>query len=334
MRIKLLLAGASSVLSLVVTQTAVAGESQDPKAAVTVAVIGDTPYGAEQFTKFPALVNHINADASVEKVIHVGDIKNGSSPCDTSYFTQIFDYFQAFSSPVIYTPGDNEWTDCHRAKAGKYNPLERLTEVRRIFYPVVGESLGKRKAQVFSQAQMPGYAEFVENVLWSESRVVFSTLHAVGSNNDLVPWFTDDPGDAFVDQPEPRLAEFERRRNASVAWIHQTFVRAFSERAAGVVIFMQADTWDGTPTDGFDIILQHLSILSLIFRKPVLLVQGDSHRYKVDKPFASGDAQHGIVYSVPNLTRLVVEGETASEWLKLEVNPRTPDVFSWQRMHI
>ena len=35
-----------------------------------------------------------------------------------------------FEDPLVYTPGDNEWTDCHRANNGAYNPLERLAFVR------------------------------------------------------------------------------------------------------------------------------------------------------------------------------------------------------------
>jgi len=38
-----------------------------------------------------------------------------------------------------------------------------------------------------------------------------------------------------------------------------------------------------------------------------------------------------VTTAAPNLTRIVVEGETASEWLRLTVDPRSPQVFSWQR---
>jgi hypothetical protein len=53
----------------------------------------------------------------------------------------------------------------------------------------------------------------------------------------------------------------------------------------------------------------------------VLLLQGDTHVYKTDQPLADA----------PDLTRIVVEGETASEWLRLTVDPRTRDVFTWTR---
>ena len=40
---------------------------------------------------------------------------------------------------------------------------------------------------------------------------------------------------------------------------------------------------------------------------------------------------HGITTRAPNLTRLVVEGETADEWLRLRVDPRADELFSWTR---
>ena len=39
----------------------------------------------------------------------------------------------------MYTPGDNEWTDCHRPNNGAYDPLERLnTGVRETFFATPG----------------------------------------------------------------------------------------------------------------------------------------------------------------------------------------------------
>ena len=62
--------------------------------------------------------------------MHLGDIKNGSSRCDDSYFAQIAAGFSSLTIPLIFTPGDNEWTDCHRANNGAYDPLERLAALR------------------------------------------------------------------------------------------------------------------------------------------------------------------------------------------------------------
>jgi hypothetical protein len=63
----------------------------------------------------------------------------------------------------------------------------------------------------------------------------------------------------------------------------------------------------------------------------VLLVQGDTHLYLVDTPLVAGNAGYGIADAVPNLTRVVVQGETASEWLRLEVDPTSATPFALQR---
>lgn len=106
----------------------------------------------------------------------------------------------------------------HRTKAGKYDPFERLAAVRDTLFPVPGVTLGKPKL-VFSQSWFPWWREFVENASWTESGVLFTTLHVVGSNNDLVPWFTDDAVDPLVDDAARRTAEFARRDAANRDWL-------------------------------------------------------------------------------------------------------------------
>jgi hypothetical protein len=58
---------------------------------------------------------------------------------------------------------------------------------------------------------------FVENTLWAEKRVVFSLVHVVGSNNDLAPWFADDPTDALIDEYFSSVRDLERNANANLA---------------------------------------------------------------------------------------------------------------------
>jgi hypothetical protein len=309
--------------------------SRDP---IELAIIGDTPYGVAQVVDFPNLVAHINADPKIRTVVHLGDIKNGSTRCDTSYFQKVFDDVTGFRDPFIYTPGDNEWTDCHRANNGAYDPLERLDVLRAVFFPVPGLALGGGRKQVATQASLPGFSKFVENQLWFESGVAFSVLHAVGSNNNLAPWFGDDTTGTKQDDPVRRQAEVAERIPATVDWLDRTFALASEQDAAGVLLMMQADTWvsgivAGTARhDGFDAIIRRMADLSRSFGKPVLLLQGDSHRYLVDRPLAAPDAVYGIATPVPNLERVVVEGETTSEWLRLRVDPRATAPFSWERI--
>ncbi|MGW0200635.1 hypothetical protein [Nonomuraea sp. NPDC003201] len=59
--------------------------------------------------------------------------------------------FGTFDDPFVLTPGDNEWTDCHRTAAGGYVPTERLDAVRTFFYPKAGHTLGRNSTGVRTQ---------------------------------------------------------------------------------------------------------------------------------------------------------------------------------------
>jgi len=302
-------------------------------APVDLAIIGDTPYGAAQIEDFPNLMAAIDADARISSVVHVGDIKEGSARCDDSYFAQIFAGFSTLTIPLIYTPGDNEWTDCHRANNGAYDPLERLDAVRKVFFPVPGLALAGGFKQVLTQAEDAGFEKYVENQLWFESGVAFGVVHVVGTNDSKAAWYTDDSTGTKVDDPARRDAERSARNAATLAWIDRTFNVAAEQKAAGVVIAMQADTFQN-PGDSFTNIIQRIATRAKAFSKPVLLVQGDSHVFIADKPLQNGNTQHGVTIAVPNLTRIVVQGSTTkplTEWLRLHIDPATPAVFTWER---
>jgi hypothetical protein len=298
---------------------------------MTVAVLADTPYGAAQRTLFPAMVDSVNDDRRASVVLHLGDLKSGSTSCSDGYLQFVVDELARLRDPLVYTPGDNEWTDCHRLSNGPFDPLERLEWLRETLFPTPGVTLGGRPKAVFTQADDPGFEDFVENVLWFESRVAFSAVPVVGSNNSKAPWTNEQPADTVRREAE-RLA----RTEAALAWIDRTFDLAEREGAAGVVVAMQADMWDafsvanGLPLDAFEPIAARLADRARAFAKPVLVLQGDSHGYLVDNPYAAGDPVHGIAEPVPNVTRIVAPGATATQWLRLQVDPATADVFSWE----
>lgn len=300
-----------------------------------LAVFGDTPYGATQIADVPNFVASLNADRDIRAAIHLGDIKNGSSRCDTTYFQFVFDSFNGIKVPFLYTPGDNEWTDCHRANNGGYDPLERLAVLRTLFFPTPGLSLGQQHKQVLPQSSIPGFSTYVENQLWVEGGVTFALVHVVGSNNSLLPWYTDDTTGTKMDDPERRTAEEQARNAANLDWLDRAFANAKTYASAAVVLMMQADMWDTGRNEGFDDTIQKIAALSLAYGKPVLLLQGDSHVFKVDNPLAAGDSVHGVTTPVPNLTRIVVQGSTTaplSEWLKLHVDASASPPFTWQRI--
>jgi hypothetical protein len=64
------------------------------------------------------------------------------------------------------------------------------------------------------------------------------------------------------------------------------------------------------------------------------LLNGDTHKYFSDQPLADATSATGMIHhtqAVSNLTRITVQGSTnlPNEWLKLTVDPSTPNVFTW-----
>lgn len=309
--------------------------------AYTVAVIGDIPYGSQKLIDFPRLISLINEDPKVDAVIHLGDIKAGkNSECTDAYFSIIRGLFDTFADPLIYTPGDNEWTDCHVASKnnGLYTPTERLEAVRALFFPVPGFSLGERTKTVITQADDPANSAYVENVMWIDSKVLFATLNITGSNNDSVPWGSPLPANAS--SYPTQLQERTSRAQANHDWLLQAFQTAETNNVAGVVLAFQADMWDPAEPAlySYDLLVNQIGALATQFGKPVLLLEGDSHRFNVDNPYSATSTLHSLHPSsplVPNVTRLVVEGSDGrTEYVRLTIDPKkknTP-LFSWERV--
>ena len=93
---------------------------------------GDSPYGTtptdtSQLLATPAFIQAINADRDVDLVIQVGDIHSGKQFCTQAYDQSVYDLWSRFVDPLVYTPGDNETTDCHKKAegGGAYNPTTR-----------------------------------------------------------------------------------------------------------------------------------------------------------------------------------------------------------------
>jgi hypothetical protein len=341
---------------------------------LSIAVYGDWPYSQALLDAAPLLIDSINSDPEVRLVMHVGDIHSGSMPCTGAGLTplpatsnplwnqKIFDLFAQFKDPVVYTPGDNEWTDCHKTKGGTSGyPLNELAAVRNLFFANPGYTLGGHKKQVRTQAQAfdPAYptdARFVENVMWEESQVVFVTLNVPGSNNDTLPWnggsktvpgnppYSTNPfAPPFLNEAA-RKQEVAERTAADIRWLKQAFAQAKGDGAKAVLIGLQADMWDPAALvsgsdglNGYDDLVQELANLCVQFGRPVLLINGDSHVYKADHPLMDPHSATGKIHgaqAAPNLTRVTVQGSTNTprEWLRLTIDPRSPQIFSWRNV--
>jgi hypothetical protein len=315
-----------------------AGPGALQNAAFSFAVIGDTPYGTPALNEFSEHVAELNADASLDFVVHVGDIKNGSSVCSDAYFAQVRADFDQFTHPLVYTPGDNEWTDCHRTNNGAYNPLERLAEIREDFFPVPGKTLGATMP-VKSQASLG----LPENVSFAHNRVDFAAVNVPGSNNSMLPW----TGLGKTEPTPEQVAEVRHRTDAVIAELKQTFADARQRHDRAVVVLQQADMFDPTYSvqwgdiSAFQPIVQTRVDESSTFDGAVSLFDGDSHVSNLDRPLATGSewlAKYGVQGHADNLQRITVDGAAnATNYLRVSVAPNgaagsDQAVLGWERV--
>ena len=266
--------------------------------AFTFAAFGDTPYSAEEESQFLPLLASMNREP-LAFAIHVGDFKSGSSPCSDETYLQRREWFALSHHPLIFVPGDNDWTDCWRSFGARRDPLERLTRLRELFFPD-DQSLGQQTLTLTRQGTAPGRQRYPEHARWIYRRVVFATLNLPGGDNN-----------------RSRMPEEAREREAAViAWIHEAFRVARDEKLPGVVLAMQANPWrrSGEARQAFLPVLQAIAIESMRYAGAVLIVNGDTHRHRFDQPLTDAAGK-----PVRNVQRLEVYGSPTVNWVRVTV---------------
>ena len=297
--------------------------------AYSIGLWGDLPYSDLQKTVgVPNLVADMNSQP-LAFTANDGDIKAGSGPCTDDVYTSFKATMNSLRAPAAFTPGDNDWTDCDRNPG--VNSSERLNFERQLFFSTPF-TFGQRRLRQDVQA-----APYVENRRWTVGRVTYVTLNVQGSCNNLC--------DTAPDQ-----AEYEARNAADIDWLHQTFAIAKAKRSAAVMVIFQADPGfddsdktraptrdpktlaedDGQP-DGFQSFLTALRDETIAFRRPVVAVHGDSHYFRIDKPLQDSQGRR-----LENFTRVETFGDHQENgnndvnWLKVDVDPNSREVFSYQ----
>lgn len=266
----------------------------------TFAAFGDAPYTEAEHAQYIDVIAAINR-APLAFVIHVGDFKSSWAPCSDALYQQRRDEFALSHHPLIYAPGDNDWTDCWRslgATDAERDPEERLRQLRRIFF-ADHQSLGQRKFTVQRQG-----AAYPEHARWEHGGVMFATLNMPGGDNNA------------------RLPQESATRSKSAeAWITDTFRAARAQSHGAVVLAMQANPWSITG----GVRRSYSAIMATIARETqrfgnetggeVLLIHGDTHRHRIDQPLL--DARTG--QPLRNFTRIEVFGSPAVNWVRIGV---------------
>lgn len=273
-------------------------------------VMGCMPYHfPDDHARFLNLIGEANALGPAFSV-HAGDIKSGQTPCSDENLDRAHGYFQGFNHPLIYSIGDNEWTDCDREQCGGHDPLERLARLRAVYFGEAS-SLGAAPMPLESQRDDPVHGAHVENTRWRIGGVTFAALHVVGTNNNRRPGMP------------AALAEWAARDAANTAWLRETFARAGADGSIAVALFIQANPFDDRGNargDGFENFVAALRAETLRFGRPVVLFHADSHYFRVDKPLR---VRPGAPV-VERFTRAEIFGAENMHLLRVEVDPRNP----------
>lgn len=355
MRVRAILGGLLAALAL--------GRAAGAESFSFVA-LGDTAYSLPRdLPTYDALIQRINK-ARPAFSIHVGDAW-GAMACTEESHRYALGQFAKFDHPLVYTPGDNEWTDCrkpeiieayHRyvekkatlqdmallgpaqtfdgefASYGFADPLGGLKLIRRLYF-AKPQSLGQRTMPLTRQTDVNPAAETVENTRWEKGGVVFATVSVPGSAN------------GFTLNDEARAREAVGRNRSNVEWIKAAFAEAKAKNAKAVVLALQAGMFvDGRGgdftgkevrggSDGpFYWIVYAIRDEAAKFGKPVLLINGDFHDLVIDRPFmVSQGEEKPALYA--NITRLQVYGAPELKAVQVSVDTETPWVFSFQPLY-
>ena len=286
--------------------------------SLSFGLFGDTPYNHWERQHLPKLIGEMDRE-DLAFVIHDGDIKSGSSECSDTAFLDILGVFQNSKHPLIYVPGDNEWTDCHRRSNGSYDPLERLAKLRELFF-ADEFALGQRKLQLARQSRDPTFTRYRENVRWEAAGVLFVGLNLPGSNNDFRG--TKGGGPA---------AEYLERSAANSDWLAQAFALARGRKLAGLMVVIQGNPEfhaanSGRPATGYGEFIDQLRRETMAFRGQVVLVHGDTHQQRVDQPLENPDTGE----TVRNFTRVETFGSPSFGWVKASIDPANPRLFRFE----
>ena len=310
-------------------------------AAFEMGLVGDSGYAASQYATFERVVQHMNS-FPLSFVVHDGDFKDSQTSCSDNKFNDVKASFDKSKAPFIYAAGDNEWMDCNKNATNPMDPIERLGKLRTMFFSQ-DQSLGQNPMPLTTQRQQ-GYPE---NTRWTKEGVVFVTLNAPGPNDNL-----------DYDVANPSTPEAGPRRVANISWLRQAFEHAEAINAAGVMVIWQVDPWQPKFRRTWDYLMDwaddpavpdsagpELKQLTAAFGKPVVLVHGDTHAFRIDKggwatPLPDGTTEMKDEWAdLPNFTRVetwaggafsAAQPEAHPDmWIKVAVDPKSPQVFTF-----
>ncbi|HQY63267.1 MAG: hypothetical protein IPF92_22560 [Myxococcales bacterium] len=217
-----------------------------PPRPVVFSVMGDVPYTAADDPTLQAQIVAHNMLSPSSFMVHVGDIKSGSTACDQAVYLKVAGFLRALTAPTFIIPGDNEWNDCADPDTawgywtGSFGRFESLWPAA----PVVARQATRD-----------------ENFAWVDQGVLFIGINLVGGRvHDAAEWAT-------------RLAD-------DATWI-DTQLALHGASAYAMVLFAHAE-----PTANHAPFMTRYRAAVGAWGKPVLHLMGDGHVWRMDRPWA------------------------------------------------
>ena len=311
-----------------------------------VALFGDMPYGAAREPAYERLIADVNAYHPLIGA-HIGDTKSGSTRCDDSQAFKTLNYLNRFLMPVIYSIGDNEWTDCLRANNGAFDPLGRLDLIRKTFFST-NETLGTTAVTLMRQSDNSAYRLYSENAMVVIGPATFVSIHMPGSNNNLEYKLVQGVANPFYDNDKEYTAQKCRKSGMAPYRIPDRK----GQCSFGIMILTQANVFEtfmststGSTHSGFADFVTALRDETTKFDGQVVMVSGDSHYMRIDKPLtktypgcvsAQGACTPVATPSespgdrIYNFTRVEVPGDGDVHWILAHVRNNRQNPFSFE----
>jgi len=248
--------------------------------AQTIVILADMPYSDKEKTMLQGpngnlyrLINEISPSV----VMHLGDLKNGGESCtDTLLKEHKVLLNQVYPGKVIYTPGDNDWTDCDRSSLPyNFDELERLDYLVKLMYQTPPLLTNNLEAITSQEPQ-------IENKLWINNRLAMSTIHLVGTSN----------GRAHIEKSQQKnaIAKADTRDTLNLIWLKN--IENKTKDFDALIIGFQADIYQKSvitskacndssskSCDAFAIYRQAFKDLASRIKKPVLISHGDTGEF-------------------------------------------------------
>ena len=207
--------------------------------------MGDVPYAPNEDELLPKQIEELPSDGRF--LIHLGDIKDGASPCNEDVYVKVSSMLRKAKSPTFIIPGDNEWNDCTTPDVAWKYWLKHFHN----FDTNWEYDFEVRRQKVRN-----------ENFSFRLHGVLFAGINLVGGR--------------VHDEPEWKL-----RHTHNVDWL-KTLLKDNQGLCQALVLFGHAH-----PVEKHHDFFKPFVTLVDEAKLPVLYLHGDGHKWINDKPFGT-----------------------------------------------